>query len=99
MTRSHFPFGLPTSSYSRELLDLMQLTMALDYVCRGFADFNMPAPFAARVKNALNAEARSVRLSNLVGAGGLWYGFGRSIAKLCVLCTHNYPMSYGGVQT
>jgi GINS complex subunit 3 len=44
----------------------------------------MPQPFAPRVKNALDAEPRSVRLSNLVGAGGLWYGFGRMVVRLWV---------------
>jgi len=34
------------------------------------------------VRNALNAEAKSVRLSALVGAGGLWYGFGKIIMRL-----------------
>lgn len=48
----------------------------------GYADFNIPAPFQVRVRNALNAEARSVKLSNLVGQGGLWYGLGRMIMKL-----------------
>ncbi|PSR73562.1 hypothetical protein PHLCEN_2v10481 [Hermanssonia centrifuga] len=42
----------------------------------------MPPPFTSRVRNALNAEARSVKLSNLVGQGGLWYGFGRMIMNL-----------------
>jgi hypothetical protein len=49
---------------------------------RGFADFAIPAPFSARVRNALNAEARSVRLSGLIGAGGFWYGFGRMLMRL-----------------
>jgi GINS complex subunit 3 len=44
----------------------------------------MPQAFAPRVKNALNAEPRSVRLSSLVGQGGLWYGFGRMMIRLCV---------------
>lgn len=52
------------------------------YSDRDYADFNIPPPFQARVRNALNAEARSVKLSNLVGQGGLWYGFGRMIMKL-----------------
>jgi hypothetical protein len=56
----------------------------LTKVVSGFADFNMPQPFAPRVKNALDAEPRSVRLSNLVGAGGLWYGFGRMVVRLWV---------------
>lgn len=49
-----------------------------------YADFNIPPSFQARVRNALNAEARSVKLSNLVGHGGLWYGFGRMLMKLYV---------------
>jgi len=47
-----------------------------------WADFVIPTPFGARVRNALKAEARSVRLSSLVGAGGLWYGFGKMIMDM-----------------
>ncbi len=50
----------------------------------------MPPPFTSRVRNALNAEARSVKLSNLVGQGGLWYGFGRMVMNLCVSCLPSY---------
>ena len=42
----------------------------------------MPPPFQQRVRNALTAEARSVKLSGLVGSGGLWYGFGKMIVQL-----------------
>lgn len=49
-----------------------------------WADFNIPTPFGNRVRNALNAEPRSVRLSSLVGAGGLWYGFGKTIMDMYV---------------
>jgi GINS complex subunit 3 len=49
---------------------------------RDWADFNIPAPFTTRVRNALKAEACSVRLSNLVGAGGSWYGFGKIIMDM-----------------
>ncbi|KAF9246935.1 hypothetical protein BU15DRAFT_84527 [Melanogaster broomeanus] len=34
------------------------------------------------VRNALKAEPRSVKLSALVGAGGLWYGFGKMIMDI-----------------
>ena len=44
--------------------------------------------FGIRVRNALRAEPRSVKLSSLVGAGGLWYGFGKMIAEMWV--------NYGG---
>jgi len=47
-----------------------------------WADFNIPLPFGARVRNALKAEARSVKLSSLVGAGSSWYGFGRTIMNM-----------------
>ncbi|KAF8592374.1 GINS complex, Psf3 component [Ramaria rubella] len=47
-----------------------------------YTDFTIPAPFSSRVKNALDAEPRSVRLSALVGGGGQWYGFGKMIAQL-----------------
>lgn len=49
---------------------------------RDYADFSIPPAFSARVRNALNAEPKSVRLSSLVGQGGLWYGFGRMIMRL-----------------
>lgn len=49
-----------------------------------WADFNIPTPFGSRVRNALKAEACSVRLSNLVGAGGFWYGFGKTIMEMQV---------------
>ncbi|KAG7097164.1 hypothetical protein E1B28_004541 [Marasmius oreades] len=48
----------------------------------GYAEFNIPPPFSSKVRNALRAEPRSVRLSNLVGAGGLWYGFGKTITEM-----------------
>ncbi|KAL4076005.1 hypothetical protein V8B97DRAFT_1924847 [Scleroderma yunnanense] len=47
-----------------------------------WADFSIPVPFGLRVRNALNAEPRSVRLSTLVGSGGLWYGFGKMIMEI-----------------
>ena len=62
---------------------LLQLILLL--ICgRDYADFTVPPPFSSRVRNALNAEAKSVRLSALVGAGGLWYGFGKIIMRLSV---------------
>lgn len=68
---------------------------------RGWADFVIPTPFGARVRNALDAEARSVRLSNLVGAGGLWYGFGKLIMEMWVFVymystTHQLSLLQGG---
>ena len=51
-------------------------------VFRDWADFTIPTPFGTRVRNALKAEPRSVKLSNLVGAGGLWYGFGKMIMDM-----------------
>jgi GINS complex subunit 3 len=50
-----------------------------------YTDFTIPTPFNTRVRNALNAEPRSVRLSALVGGGGQWYGFGKMIAQLWVM--------------
>lgn len=47
-----------------------------------WADVTTPIPFGARVRNALRAEPRSVKLSSLVGAGGLWYGFGKMIMDM-----------------
>lgn len=49
---------------------------------RDYADFNIPAPFSSRVRNALNAEPKSVKLCNLVGQGGVWYAFGVMIMRL-----------------
>ncbi|KAF9550326.1 hypothetical protein CPC08DRAFT_699326 [Agrocybe pediades] len=56
--------------------------LAYTIIYSDWAEFNIPAPFNSRVRNALKAEARSVRLSNLVGAGGLWYGFGKTIMDI-----------------
>ncbi|KAF9449924.1 hypothetical protein P691DRAFT_702381 [Macrolepiota fuliginosa MF-IS2] len=47
-----------------------------------WADFNIPTPFNQKVRNTLRAEACSLRLSNLVGAGGTWYGFGKIVMDL-----------------
>lgn len=47
-----------------------------------WTDFTIPSPFGTRVRNALKAEPRSVKLSNLVGAGGLWYGFGKMVMDI-----------------
>ena len=47
-----------------------------------WADVATPVAFGTRVRNALKAEPRSVKLSSLVGAGGLWYGFGKMIAEM-----------------
>ncbi|KAJ8468232.1 hypothetical protein ONZ51_g9771 [Trametes cubensis] len=58
------------------------LWMAYIIIFSDYADFTVPPPFSARVRNALNAEPRSVRLSSQVGQGGLWYGFGRMIMNL-----------------
>ncbi|RPD61986.1 GINS complex, Psf3 component [Lentinus tigrinus ALCF2SS1-7] len=65
-------------------LSKVQLPLWMVYILiySDYADFTIPPPFAARVRNALNAEAKSVRLSALVGQGGLWYGFGRMIMRL-----------------
>ena len=48
-----------------------------------WAEFNIPSTFGSRVRNALKAEPCSVRLSNLVGAGNHWYGFGKTIMDMC----------------
>lgn len=60
-------------------------SIQLIYYLRDWADFNIPTAFGPRVRNALKAEARSVRLASLVGAGGLWYGFGKTIVDMCVI--------------
>jgi len=48
-----------------------------------WAEFNIPSAFGPKVRNALKAEPRSVRLANLIGAGNLWYGFGKTIMDMC----------------
>ncbi|KAF8484506.1 GINS complex Psf3 component [Russula ochroleuca] len=60
----------------------LPLWLAFILIYSDYADFTIPSPFSSRVRNALNAEAKSVRLSALVGAGGLWYGFGKIIMRL-----------------
>ena len=47
-----------------------------------FADCAVPPPFNQRVRNALNADPKSVKLSGLVGSGGPWYAFGKMIAGM-----------------
>jgi len=66
------------------MLSKIQLPLWLAYtvIYSDWAEFNIPAPFGSRVRNALKAEACSVRLSNLVGAGGFWYGFGKTIMEI-----------------
>jgi GINS complex subunit 3 len=49
---------------------------------RDWAQMVVPPAFGIKVRNALKAEPCSVRLSSLVGAGGLWYGFGKTIMEL-----------------
>jgi len=58
------------------------LWMAYILIYSNYADFAIPGPFVTRVQNALKAEPTSVKLSGLVGAGGLWYGFGRMLLSL-----------------
>jgi len=60
----------------------LPLWLAYTVIYSDWAEFNIPGPFGSRVRNALKAEARSVRLSNLVGAGGFWYGFGKTIMEI-----------------
>ncbi|KAF8164961.1 GINS complex Psf3 component [Crassisporium funariophilum] len=66
------------------MLSKIQIPVWLAYtiIYSDWAEFNIPSPFGSRVRNALKAEACSVRLSNLVGAGGLWYGFGKTIMDI-----------------
>ncbi|KAH9002380.1 GINS complex, Psf3 component [Lactarius hatsudake] len=60
----------------------LPLWLAFILIYSDYVDFAVPTPFSSRVRNALNAEAKSVRLSALVGAGGHWYGFGKIIMRL-----------------
>ncbi|KIY49560.1 hypothetical protein FISHEDRAFT_65496 [Fistulina hepatica ATCC 64428] len=56
--------------------------LAYTVIYSNWADFAIPTVFGARVRNALKAEARSVQLSSLVGAGGMWYSFGKTIMDI-----------------
>jgi len=47
-----------------------------------WVDVAIPAPYTARVKKALDADARNVKLSSLVGGTGTWYGFGKLLIDL-----------------
>ena len=71
------------------MLSKVQIPIWLAYtvIYSDWAEFNIPSPFGLRVRNALKAEPTSVRLSNLVGAGGLWYGFGKTIMEMYVSTT------------
>jgi len=60
----------------------LPMWLAYIFLYSDWADLATPVPFGARVRNALKAEPRSVKLSSLVGAGGLWYGFGKMIADI-----------------
>ncbi|KAJ7117393.1 hypothetical protein C8R43DRAFT_1037497 [Mycena crocata] len=64
----------------------LQLPIWLVYtvVLSDWADMIMPTAFGSKVRNALKAEPCSVRLSSLVGAGGLWYGFGKTVMEMLV---------------
>ncbi|VDC06136.1 unnamed protein product [Peniophora sp. CBMAI 1063] len=65
-------------------LSKIQLPMWMAYILiySNYAGFTVPPPFSNRVKNALKAEPKSVRLSALVGAGASWYAFGRIYMRL-----------------
>ena len=83
--RSNCHCGLLSSSYTRECVTASlgaPIKNKMHSSCRDYVDFTVPPPFSSRVRNALNAEAKSVRLSALVGAGGHWYGFGKIIMRL-----------------
>ncbi|KAJ7228869.1 hypothetical protein GGX14DRAFT_547763 [Mycena pura] len=62
----------------------LQLPIWLVYtvVLSDWADMIMPPAFGSKVRNALKADPCSVRLSGLVGAGGLWYVFGKTIMEI-----------------
>lgn len=56
--------------------------LAVPLLQSSICKFDIPPPFAQRVRNALTAEARSVRLSSLVGVGNYWYAHGRNIREI-----------------
>ncbi|KAI9574947.1 hypothetical protein HD554DRAFT_130270 [Boletus coccyginus] len=60
----------------------LPMWLAYIFLYSDWADVATPMPFGIRVRNALRAEPRSVKLSSLVGTGGLWYGFGKMIAEI-----------------
>jgi GINS complex subunit 3 len=86
--KSSCPSGSPSSSSIRACVGgcsdgcVSSFTHHSLLLARDYADFTVPPPFSSRVRNALDAESKSVRLSALVGAGGLWYGFGKIIMRL-----------------
>ncbi|KAI5894055.1 uncharacterized protein SCHCODRAFT_02623594 [Schizophyllum commune H4-8] len=49
-----------------------------------WVDFTIPTAFGPKVKNALSAEEKSVRLSGLVGAGSSWYSFGKTVMDILI---------------
>ncbi|KAJ6539140.1 hypothetical protein B0H19DRAFT_1222449 [Mycena capillaripes] len=49
---------------------------------KGLGRHDHAPAFGSKVRNALKAEPCSVRLAGLVGAGGLWYGFGKTIMEM-----------------
>ncbi|KAF8339179.1 GINS complex, Psf3 component [Cantharellus anzutake] len=56
--------------------------MASVLIDNGFAEYRIPQPFSLRIRKALNADARSVKLAGLVGVGSSWYGFGKAYSDL-----------------
>ncbi|EJD53765.1 GINS complex, Psf3 component [Auricularia subglabra TFB-10046 SS5] len=56
--------------------------LAVPLLQSSICKFDIPPPFTPRVRHALNAEARSVRLSSLVGVGNYWYAHGRNITEI-----------------
>ncbi|KZW04047.1 hypothetical protein EXIGLDRAFT_758350 [Exidia glandulosa HHB12029] len=56
--------------------------LALPLLYAEHLEFTLPQPFGSRVRNALNADARSVRLASLVGVGNYWYAHGRNVVDI-----------------
>jgi len=56
--------------------------LAAPLLINGHAELRIPHPFSLRVRKALGADPRSVKLSQLVGTGGSWYSFDLQIGDL-----------------
>ncbi|KAF8303267.1 GINS complex Psf3 component [Clavulina sp. PMI_390] len=63
-------------------------------IINGHADPWVPQPFRLRVQKALNAEPKSVKLSQLVGTGGSWYNFGSQCSDLWSIISPDEPFSH-----
>lgn len=85
------PLIAVSSSHSRSLkyayMDYPSLCL------REWVEVTIPTPYSTKIKKALDADARNVRLSTLVGGSGTWYGFGKLIVDLWVILHDAQPLA------